>query len=374
MVIPLDLLYQGQHGGERDGAGGARYLLRAEETVYLGYGELVLQIRYVRRTRLVVPPIFSRINYIWANTLVLAIFFHLIAISSFLAAPEVTPKLADELFENRNRFIQTRLKLAEKKKKPGGGLLEELEKGPSQKAKNDDGKAGRRKAEHAKKRMAHEGKPDEKEQAERALELLGLGGKGRNAGLFGRRGLGGELESAMGGLRGRQVGDARGLGGLGTRGTGPGGGGLALASVGIGELGTAGRGGNGEGGLGYGQGAADLGEKKERDVEITAGRTVVRGSLSKEIIRRVIQKHMAQIRYCYEKELQRSPGLFGKVATKFEIAANGQVNYAKVIKSTMNNREVERCITARIESWRFPEPEGGGIVEVNYPFILKTAG
>ncbi|MEL6189694.1 MAG: hypothetical protein AAFU79_34155, partial [Myxococcota bacterium] len=245
-LVTLDLLYAGQHGGKPNGEGGARYLVRPEETIYLGYGHLVLQVRYVRRTQLTPVLPFSRMNYMWANTLILAVFFHVMAIGSFLATPEVTANLSDELFKNRNRFIQTRLKLAEQTKK-SGGLLEEL-KGPGEKAKRAEGKAGKRDARKANGRLATKGKPDRKERARKLLDnLLGLGGKGRTAGIFSGRGLGGDLVSAMGSLQGRKTGDARGLGGLGTRGTGPGGGGLAYDGTGLGDLNTAGRGG-GQGG------------------------------------------------------------------------------------------------------------------------------
>ncbi len=107
---------------------------------------------------------------------------------------------------------------------------------------------------------------------------------------------------------------------------------------------------------------------------MTQGTPVIMGSLDKEIIRRVIKEHLAQIRYCYEKELTRSPGLFGKVATQFTISADGNVQSAEVQQSTMNNAEVERCITSKIRTWVFPKPKGGGVVVVKYPFIFKTTG
>ena len=94
----------------------------------------------------------------------------------------------------------------------------------------------------------------------------------------------------------------------------------------------------------------------------------------KEIIRRIIRQHIAQIRYCYEKELTRSPGLFGKVRVEFVISAKGGVQSTKVIQTTLKNSEVERCIQSKIRTWKFPEPKGGGIVIVKYPFIFKTSG
>ncbi|MEO1335084.1 MAG: AgmX/PglI C-terminal domain-containing protein, partial [Myxococcota bacterium] len=91
-------------------------------------------------------------------------------------------------------------------------------------------------------------------------------------------------------------------------------------------------------------------------------------------IRRVIKRHIAQIRYCYERELQVTPGLFGKVSTLFVISAEGGVNQAKVEQTTLKNEKVERCVLSKIRTWKFPKPRGGGIVVVKYPFIFKTSG
>ena len=107
---------------------------------------------------------------------------------------------------------------------------------------------------------------------------------------------------------------------------------------------------------------------------ISQGKPVILGSLDKEIIRRVVREHMAQIRYCYEKELNRTPGLKGKVVQKWVISASGSVQSATVAQTTMKNRAVESCMSRKIRSWKFPKPKGGGIVIVNYPFIFKQAG
>ena len=55
------------------------------------------------------------------------------------------------------------------------------------------------------------------------------------------------------------------------------------------------------------------------------------------------------------------------------IAATGSVAKVKVKESTMRNPAVERCIAAKIKTWKFPAPSGGGIVEVNYPFVLRSS-
>jgi len=96
------------------------------------------------------------------------------------------------------------------------------------------------------------------------------------------------------------------------------------------------------------------------------------GSLSMEIIRRVIHSHRDQIKYCYSKELTRNPNLAGKVSIKFTISPKGYVQQASVSQTTLRNATVERCMAQKIRTWKFPEPKGGGIVIVNYPFIFKN--
>jgi hypothetical protein len=34
---------------------------------------------------------------------------------------------------------------------------------------------------------------------------------------------------------------------------------------------------------------------------------------------------------------------------------------------------VEGCIVRQIRRWRFPEPAGGGVVVVDYPFIFRSS-
>lgn len=367
-AIPLTEL----RGVERDGPGVSRYNLGPAETLYLEHGGVSFQLRYVRRARLIPPGFWAEMNYTWVNMLILAFFVHSMAIVSFMATPQTTAELTESLFKNPNRFAQFRLTPEEKKKQQNDFLSKLKEGAAGAKARGQEGKAGKKDYKGKQGRMAVKGDPNDKEIAKSTLaKLFGAKGNTGRSYLFGSGGLGGELKGALGGVTGAEIGDATGLGGLGTRGSGPGGGGLSMNSVGLGALGTAGRGG---GNGGYGEGVGGLGKKTDRDINISAGSPIIMGSLDKEIIRRVIKEHMQQIRYCYEKELIRSPGLFGKVATQFTISAAGTVQSAEVSQSTMNNPEVERCITSKIRTWVFPKPKGGGVVIVKYPFIFKTSG
>ncbi len=347
------------------------YLLQPAETLFLQHGHIVFQIRYVRRTGLIPVALFEKMNYAWMNILILAFFIHAVAIVSFVSTPNTQSDLTEELFKNPNRWAQIR-RLAPPKNRPKPKSLLSQIKGEESgaRARGKEGKAGKKNAKNKNGRMANKGDPSKKDLAKSTLAKI-FGSRGsRRSFLFGTGGLGGELKAAVGSVQGRTIGDAEGLGGLGTRGSGPGGGGHSRDSVGVGSLGTRGRGGGGRGG--YGDSAGRLGGKVEHEVTIRPGSPLIMGSLDKEIIRRVIKQHISQIRYCYERELQRTPGLFGKVATKFTISASGSVQSAQVSESTLKNRAVEQCITARIRTWKFPKPKGGGIVIVKYPFILKS--
>ncbi|MEE8408973.1 MAG: AgmX/PglI C-terminal domain-containing protein, partial [Myxococcota bacterium] len=141
-------------------------------------------------------------------------------------------------------------------------------------------------------------------------------------------------------------------------------------SRGIAGIGTAGRAGGG--GVAYGSGVGIDGKRSRSTLSFST--PVIMGALPKEVIEKIINQEKTQIQYCYEIELQRGPVSDGTINVKWIIAATGSVAKAMVTDSTLKNRNVERCITAKIKHWKFPPPAGGGIVEVNYPFIFRSSG
>jgi hypothetical protein len=217
--------------------------------------------------------------------------------------------------------------------------------------------------------------PNAKDVVKRSglLGALGRGGGGLST-VFGSGGLGGDLKGAVGNMFGPVVGDSYGLGGLGIRGSGSGGGGSG-ETIGIGPVGTKGRGG-GLGSYGTGPGIGNLGKKSDRDVKVATGDAVVMGSIDKELIRKVIQEHASQIRYCYEQQLALNPRLQGKVSIKWIIQADGSATNPQVEggATTLENAQVHECMMSRITSWQFPKPKGGGIAVITYPWILRASG
>ena len=186
--------------------------------------------------------------------------------------------------------------------------------------------------------------------------------------------LGADPMSALGALMGDQIGGNFGFGGLGLRGTGRGGGGTGEGTIGLGNLGTIGHGSGTGSGSGYGSGAGGFHGRGSAVPHIRTGEADVRGSLSREVIRRVIRRHINEVRFCYEQELAQRPDLAGRITVSFIISATGAVQTASVMNTTLNNARVEGCVVQAVRRWTFPAPDGGGVVGVNYPFVLDSTG
>jgi hypothetical protein len=95
-----------------------------------------------------------------------------------------------------------------------------------------------------------------------------------------------------------------------------------------------------------------------------------KGGLEREIVRRVVRRNEAQVRYCYERALQGNPDLAGRVELKFLIAPSGAVQSAAVQRTEIG-REVGECIAGAVRRMSFPAPEGG-IVAVSYSWTFRA--
>ena len=95
--------------------------------------------------------------------------------------------------------------------------------------------------------------------------------------------------------------------------------------------------------------------------------------LTAEEIRRVVTARQGVFRACYQKELNRSPGLGGKLVIHFVIGGDGVVKSAKSGSgSTLHNESVEECVNSNVMRLHFPAK--GGLSNVNFPFIFQPGG
>jgi len=185
--------------------------------------------------------------------------------------------------------------------------------------------------------------------------------------IFGGGGLGSQLDKYLGQMNGMEGLDMRGAGGMGSRGAGLAGGGIAL---GIGGVGTKGR--SGHRNSRYGIDAARNPKKSKHRIMLDPQPAKIIGSMDKSVIARIIRKHHSQFRYCYQRELNKNPRLYGKISVKFTISPAGLVSSSLVKVSTMRNQEVESCVARTMKRIVFPKPKNHGIVVVTYPFLFNT--
>jgi TonB family protein len=307
------------------------------------------------------------------------------------SVPPDPKSLSLDLFNSDNRFVKFLIKPPEEKEEDLPEWLksksDDKQGGKGKRHKGEEGKMGKKTSKNKEGLYGLKGPKDNpdphlakklaEEEAKNAgiLGVLKMNEGSHIASIFGRdSALGNDADDVLGGLIGNQIGEAYGVGGLGLVGTGSGGGGTGEGTIGLGNLGTIGKGGGGGNGSGYGRGAGGLGGRRAHAPDVIPGQANVRGSLDKEIIRRIIRRHINEVKYCYEQELTKKPDLGGRIMVQFTIAASGQVIASVLQNSTMGNARVENCTVQAVRRWEFPKPLGGGIVIVSYPFVLTPAG
>jgi hypothetical protein len=325
-------------------------------------------------------------SYTAGTALVFGLFLALI-----FSMPPDPKSLSLDAFMNDQRFAKFLIKPPEEKQEEIPDWLKKKNDdeagGKGKRHKGEEGKMGKKTSKNKAGLYALKGPPDNKDMhlakqlAEEAAQKAGVLGmlkanEGSHlASIFGRdSALGSDAQDVLGSLVGTSIGEANGAGGLGLVGSGVGGGGTGEGTIGLGNLGTIGKGGGGGNGSGYGRGMGGLSGRRASAPDVVPGTATVKGSLDKEIIRRIIRRHLNEVKFCYEKELLKKSDLYGRIMIQFTIAGTGSVVASVVQNSTMNNSEVEQCIAGAVRRWEFPKPQGGGIVIVSYPFVLKAAG
>ena len=96
--------------------------------------------------------------------------------------------------------------------------------------------------------------------------------------------------------------------------------------------------------------------------------TVVLGSMDPDIIRRILMDNLPKFRFCYQSELERAgTEVQGVIKLNFVIGASGHVAQAGVDNASGIPAPVRRCVVDVLRGIQFPEPMGGGTVEVKQP-------
>jgi len=347
--------------------------LEPDDVALVDVGGVVVDLCFQPVPPKVLVPLSERLDWTALNIFLLVFFFAGLMVVAAITRAASGDEFTDELSGNTAVLTKLLVKPPEMQKNP---FIEQLnrakEKGEAPAAfQGTEGQMGKKNAPNRDAKASPKAiDPNSKDQARLIAQRI-FGGKG-NAGiatLFGRAGLGGSLQAAMGHMTGSTVGDAGGVLGMGLKGSGGGGGGTGN-TIGIGAVGTRGvAGGEGKYGTGIG-----MGKKSSADISITQSDPEVTGSMDPELIRRVVRSHHDQLKYCYDNALTKNPKLTGKVSVRWIITEAGTVASSNVVNSTTNTPDLDRCIAGRVLTWIFPKPKGGGVAVVTYPFVFKQAG
>ncbi len=121
--------------------------------------------------------------------------------------------------------------------------------------------------------------------------------------------------------------------------------------------------------IGTSKGAEGLSTKGTIALAGTPEDTVVMGSMDPNLIRKILLEHLAQFRYCYQSELERVEDIkvSGVLNLNFDIGPNGGVKRVDVTGAEAINRTIKGCVAGVLRGISFPEPMGGGVVEVKQP-------
>ncbi len=314
----------------------------------------------------------------WRYLLVSAV-SHLTLLMIIMTIPPRSQSLELDSNFQKDRFVQA---LFEPQQEPevlaDNGVAEVAD--ASAKHAGEEGKAGTEDSDDVDKRLAVEGdrRPEDLQLRRlRDLEVAheaGVAGVMNNqvASWFGsaEESIGSDAIHALGNLEGTTQGNANGhLGALGLRNTGRGGGGDSDKSIGLADIASEGM----KRGRRSGTEIPDLGGHNDKTPgEVIPRDPILDGGLDREIVQRVVRQHRGELKACYENELQKDRRLGGELVIKFTITGKGDVISAVTSGGDFRNPTLESCITKRIRRWIFPEPRGGGIVIVKYPFRFSS--
>lgn len=76
-----------------------------------------------------------------------------------------------------------------------------------------------------------------------------------------------------------------------------------------------------------------------------------------DAIERTFQRKTAGLQDCWAKEYEKTHDrkLEGDLTLGFEIQPSGTPSNVRILKSSLNNKDIESCVTQEVSSWSFPD-------------------
>ena len=111
---------------------------------------------------------------------------------------------------------------------------------------------------------------------------------------------------------------------------------------------------------------------KRKVSKVQLGAFKIPSFISAKRLKRRANYERSYFRICYENSRLRDPVLEGDIVFSWAVQSWGRAGYVRVIRSSLRNRTVERCIIKRIKRWRFSKPPGQSKAKVQFTIRFQT--
>jgi hypothetical protein len=117
-------------------------------------------------------------------------------------------------------------------------------------------------------------------------------------------------------------------------------------------------------------GTGGLGSRTTAAASLEVGTVTSEGPLHIEQARAVVLRHQNQLRYCYQRELNKTPGIAGTLTVEAVIGADGHTTSATITASTLSSDAVGQCIVGRLMRFQFPAMPAGQTATLVVPMTM----
>ncbi len=106
-------------------------------------------------------------------------------------------------------------------------------------------------------------------------------------------------------------------------------------------------------------------------IKVTIGKPTILGSTDKALIRRAARPLLRQLRGCYLQRLGHRPLLAGSMLVRFRSVRTNRVAGVKLLRTTVKDRPLRRCVAQAFLSWRLPSNCKGGVSRIVLPVVFR---
>jgi hypothetical protein len=98
------------------------------------------------------------------------------------------------------------------------------------------------------------------------------------------------------------------------------------------------------------------------------------GALDQDAVTRTFEKAMGDLQACLKKGARRVELLGGEIAFYVEVDTGGHARHVHAERSTLGDRETERCMLDVLRSQPWPQPQGGekGLARNSFDFDMPN--